>query len=282
MGYARFFLHAVDHQTQLNFLECARYSLKTGGKLCIECRSNKGQKPDDIHYRRLIDKDELINELIEKYFEVEYVEERTGFSVYKDEDPVLIRIVAINKNCTKYSPPCNSVCACCTQKLRDLLFDIVDLFEQEKIRYWVDFGTLLGAVRHQDIIAWDCDVDLCVWKEDYKKVVELKAKLEKLNYDFLIGKTTCKVYPSVYNHKLWADIYFWENVKGGKYKNINPAFDGRISSFPVELLGGFAKVKICGRDFVAPKKYHEKLKKMYDDYMIEKRITPYWNRKKKR
>ncbi|XP_025915812.1 fukutin-related protein [Apteryx rowi] len=37
------------------------------------------------------------------------------------------------------------------------------------VRYWLEGGSLLGAARHGDIIPWDYDVDLGIYREDAAK-----------------------------------------------------------------------------------------------------------------
>ena len=45
----------------------------------------------------------------------------------------------------------------------------VNFCEQHNLRYYVAFGTALGAVRHHGIIPWDDDIDVYMPREDYNK-----------------------------------------------------------------------------------------------------------------
>lgn len=57
------------------------------------------------------------------------------------------------------------------QELHDRLFDILctvdDICKQENIRYFLGFGTAIGALREKDFIPWDDDMDMNVLWEDY-------------------------------------------------------------------------------------------------------------------
>lgn len=53
-----------------------------------------------------------------------------------------------------------------------ILKDIDAVCEKHNIRYFLAYGTLIGAVRHQGFIPWDDDVDLVMPRKDYLRFHE--------------------------------------------------------------------------------------------------------------
>ena len=62
------------------------------------------------------------------------------------------------------------------KRLQSIEFEMAviirDIFERNDIRYVIEYGSLLGAVRHGGFIPWDDDFDYVVWEEDYEKASE--------------------------------------------------------------------------------------------------------------
>lgn len=74
-------------------------------------------------------------------------------------------------------------------RLLDILVEIDKVCRKHDIQYWIDFGTLLGAVRHGGFIPWDDDIDVTMPTDDYHRFLEIAPK-ELPNNLFLQTKDT--------------------------------------------------------------------------------------------
>ena len=65
------------------------------------------------------------------------------------------------------------------------LYDISKLFEKHNIEYYIVFGTLLGAVRHQGLIPWDDDIDIIITEKSKEILLSnsFKKALQEKRYD---------------------------------------------------------------------------------------------------
>ncbi len=104
-----------------------------------------------------------------------------------------------------------SMPTCCKQHLIQILHYLVELFNEQKIHYWMHFGTLLGAVRENGkMIAWDSDCDLGIICNNKQRFYALRDRIEKdgyswsLNYDSLVQIGFSK------NNWTWCDVWLYE------------------------------------------------------------------------
>jgi phosphorylcholine metabolism protein LicD len=69
-----------------------------------------------------------------------------------------------------------------------MLVDTDNILNDLNIEYWLDCGTLLGAIRDNQLISWDNDIDLGCWKttSDYEMKQELRSKFEELDYEVFL------------------------------------------------------------------------------------------------
>jgi lipopolysaccharide cholinephosphotransferase len=62
-------------------------------------------------------------------------------------------------------------------KAQNVMLNLLEAFDRvcraNHLTYWLDHGTLLGAVRHSGFIPWDDDLDVTMPREDYERFLEL-------------------------------------------------------------------------------------------------------------
>lgn len=68
-------------------------------------------------------------------------------------------------------------------KMLEMLTIVGDILTNNGIRWWLQGGTLLGAVRHGGFIPWDDDMDIDVLKEDVPKMLEVLRRELPAEYE---------------------------------------------------------------------------------------------------
>lgn len=58
----------------------------------------------------------------------------------------------------------------------EVLHVVAGVCKNNEIRYFADGGTLLGAVRRKGMIPWDDDIDICVVREEYNRLIQVLPK----------------------------------------------------------------------------------------------------------
>lgn len=106
--YSRFTMHAISAAQQAQTLQWCNSHLNTGGLMLIEARGTKNEYygrgtrvPDDKnafiyenHYRRFINRAEMVQAMREMGLAIRFSTERRGFAPFGDTDYKFVRIVA--------------------------------------------------------------------------------------------------------------------------------------------------------------------------------------------
>ena len=96
--YSRFTFHSISNRDQEIFLNSIN---KSGTYLCIETRSDKDINSKrifgDNHYRNFTNFDYLEKLLKKNNFEILYSEENNNLALYKEENPICIRVICKKK-----------------------------------------------------------------------------------------------------------------------------------------------------------------------------------------
>lgn len=64
-------------------------------------------------------------------------------------------------------------------RMLEMLTFLDEICKKNNITYWIDSGTLLGAVRHGGFIPWDDDVDIAM---PYKDVIKLRKLMTRCSF----------------------------------------------------------------------------------------------------
>jgi len=143
-----------------------------------------------------------------------------------EKDSKFLIMLKIPRGCTINTPKCTyptwnkgagnglEMKSCCIKHLREIIYYLTDLFEEYRITYWIDFGTLLGAIRSGRSVPHDTDGDMCLFLRDRPKVCELAGRMKQDG--FHMGSTVktrwrdghIKIYRSTTNHMV-VDLFFW-------------------------------------------------------------------------
>ena len=106
----------------------------------------------------------------------------------------------------------------------DILTAIDCLCKANNIKYSIAYGTLLGAIRHKGFIPWDDDIDICLFREDYDKLMKILKKQEDYSWLHVLdgldsdgyyypfakavdNRTIAKQNDNKTEHGIWVDIF---------------------------------------------------------------------------
>ena len=131
----------------------------------------------------------------------------------------------------------------------ELLRFIDNVCKKHEIDYWLGFGTLLGAVRHEGFIPWDDDIDLGILREDYNKLIKILPE-EILKYEFF--KENCGLTLLLENDNNYFNDF--KSVYDAVDKNNNPNEIYKLNFLQIAWMKPFVKIDFFPMDFIEENK----------------------------
>lgn len=117
----------------------------------------------------------------------------------------------------------------------ELLNFVSNICKKYGLNWWLDYGNLLGAIRHEDFIPWDDDVDIGMMRNDYNKlnaVIENEIKNHGLE----------DIITLVYKKRKIDDKYvgtFLQILIFHKFPNNKKVLFAGVDVFPYDYLNKF-------------------------------------------
>jgi len=170
----------------------------------------------------------------------------------------------------KWTPPC------CLQAIRETARHVFHVLSKAKVRYWLEGGSLLGAVRHKDIIPWDYDVDIGIYQHDISKCEHLAKLSQKDNFvdgeGFQWEKATegkfFRVHYSDINRN-HVDIFPFYSKSGTMTKDTWFKTHRQDTEFPEHYLNPLTEIEFIGMNVSVPNNYRNFLEFKFGVGVIE-------------
>lgn len=99
----------------------------------------------------------------------------------------------------------------------NVLLAVVEYCVENNLKYFLTYGTLIGAIRHKGFIPWDDDIDIMMPREDYNKflvgfgndsfkVVDYNNKYYVHSFAKAYSIKTLKIEPVKFSHQLGIGV----------------------------------------------------------------------------
>lgn len=117
-----------------------------------------------------------------------------------------------------------------------ILKEVHSICMKNNIKYFLHFGTLIGAVRHNGFIPWDDDIDIGMLRPDYEKFLKIVKK--NLGKDYIVqNQKTDKGFAFCFTKIMLKDTVWIEQNSIKTNKKYNGIY---IDIFPFDKVPAYA------------------------------------------
>jgi len=157
---------------------------------------------------------------------------------------------------------------CCKKYLIEIFFNTIQYLEENKLIYWIDFGTLLGSLRWGEMNAWDHDVDIGVLVPQSSNSENIKAQIKNISkvlsqkFEYVVRHVRKDIYHVNYSksNRNHVDLFLYQisQTRGEPY--IKAQYTAYV---PYNYLLPLQKCKFFGKEVNCPHKATDYLKLYY-------------------
>ena len=150
-------------------------------------------------------------------------------------------------------------------KLQEVILSIAkeikEICEKNNINYYMDGGTLLGAVRHKGFIPWDDDMDFLMKREDYNRFLKVCEKELDKDKFFIQNEDTEEMYAFAFtkiqlngteiiedfskdvpiHHGIFVDIFPYDNLPDNAFQRKKIFLENKILKNMIWVKCGYGK-----------------------------------------
>lgn len=113
----------------------------------------------------------------------------------------------------------------------EILKNFIMFCDQNHLSYFIAYGTLIGAIRHQGFIPWDDDIDVQMPRTDYEKLIKIFNQQQISDRFFLVSPYDKR---AVHSYVKIIDQRTIKIEKGVRYQSDYLGVD--IDVFPLDSL----------------------------------------------
>jgi lipopolysaccharide cholinephosphotransferase len=186
-----------------------------------------------------------------------------AYQTYVDFYPHSWRYVTpTDKQVAYYSLPADKVL-----NIYQIMKDTHEILTKHNITYWLDSGTLLGAIRHKGLIPFDDDLDIGIMHSEEPKFQEILNDFRDLGYKILHDR-----FYSICSKKACLDVFVTHQI-GDKFTYTNLSVGERFPNnhfyinelFPLKKYQ-FGNLELYGPN--EPKPYLDRQYPEWDKYAV--------------